>query len=197
MNTIDTDWRRADTIVVFDLEYTSWEGAMDRGWSGPGEHREVIQIGAVRLAGPDLAELDALDLLVKPRINPVLSDFIVDFTGITNAALAAAGLGLAAALDRFAAFAGPAAPLLSNGDDGDVIAESCGLQHLDSPIPRHRFVNIHGDLARALDRPHGGFSSCQLPEILGLDSPGRAHTGLADARAITLALRHLRTAGHF
>lgn len=33
-------------FVIFDTEYTTWEGAADRDWTGPGEHREVVQIGA-------------------------------------------------------------------------------------------------------------------------------------------------------
>ncbi len=195
MDATTIDWRRADPVVVFDLEYTAWEGAMARRWTGPGEHREVIQIGAVLLAGPELAEAAALDLLVKPAVNPVLSDFIIAFTGITNEAVAADGLDLAAALDRLAAFAGPAAPLLSNGDDGDVIAESCGLQGIVVPLARDRFVDMHGAIARALGRPPDTFVSAGLPEILGLASTGRAHTGLADARAIAAALRHLRAHG--
>lgn len=182
-------------MVVFDLEYTAWEGAMERDWSGPGEHREVIQIGAVLLVGPEMAEAAALDVLVKPAVNPVLSDFIIAFTGITNEAVAADGLDLAAALGRLAAFAGPAAPLLSNGDDGDVIAESCGLLGIVAPLARDRFVDMHNDIARALGRPPDTFVSAGLPEILGLAGTGRAHTGLADARAIAAALRHLRAAG--
>ena len=134
MDAFPNDWRTADPVVVFDLEYTSWENAMAEGWSRPGQHREVIQIGAVRLAGAAWDEADAIELLVRPRVNPVLSDFIVDLTGITNEAIAAAGLDLAPALARFAAFAGPRTPLLSNGKDGNIIAESCALQDLTAPI---------------------------------------------------------------
>ncbi|MEK9900254.1 MAG: hypothetical protein VW516_05830 [Rhodospirillaceae bacterium] len=30
------------TLVVADLEYTSWEGALEGGWSEPGQFREVV-----------------------------------------------------------------------------------------------------------------------------------------------------------
>ena len=37
-------------IVVCDLEYTAWAGSLQRGWSDPGEHREIVQIAAIRLS---------------------------------------------------------------------------------------------------------------------------------------------------
>ncbi len=36
-------------IAVLDLEWTAWEGSQESGWAGPGEKREIIQIGAIRL----------------------------------------------------------------------------------------------------------------------------------------------------
>ena len=60
-------------LIVMDLEWTAWEGARQRTWSGPGEEMEVVQIGAVRLADtPGLEELGAFEILVRPRINPTL-----------------------------------------------------------------------------------------------------------------------------
>ena len=32
--------------VVYDLEYTAWEGSLERNWGGPNEDPEIIQIGA-------------------------------------------------------------------------------------------------------------------------------------------------------
>src|SRR5882762_1688961 len=64
-------------VVVYDLEYTAWEGSQARGWSGPGEHREVVQIGAVRLdPHRGWAETASLARLVRPRINPRLSAYL-------------------------------------------------------------------------------------------------------------------------
>lgn len=33
-----------NAFVFYDTEYTSWEGAMQRNWSGPDEHRELVQL---------------------------------------------------------------------------------------------------------------------------------------------------------
>ena len=40
-------WPNHGRVVVFDLEWTAWEGSIQRGWSEDWEHREIVQIGAV------------------------------------------------------------------------------------------------------------------------------------------------------
>lgn len=37
------------TVIVFDTEYTTWDGAKERGWSNPNEHRELVQIAAQKI----------------------------------------------------------------------------------------------------------------------------------------------------
>ena len=41
--------KKGGEFVLFDLEFTAWEGSLERGWSEPWEAREIIQIGAVRV----------------------------------------------------------------------------------------------------------------------------------------------------
>ena len=45
----------AATVTVFDLEYTAWECSMARHWLAPGEFKEVVQIGAVKVTGQWIA----------------------------------------------------------------------------------------------------------------------------------------------
>ena len=77
--------------VVFDLEFTAWPGSIQSQWSRPGEFREVVQIGAVRLSPRTLKPVEEFEMLIIPRLNPVLSDFFVQLTGITNEALTRRG----------------------------------------------------------------------------------------------------------
>ena len=153
----------------------------------------MVQIGAVSLdAGGGFDETDALDILVRPQRNPVLSDYFVALTGITNERLAAEGTDLTNALDALAAFA-DGASLLSNGADCDVIEENCLLIDVANPVPPSRWRDIAPDLQRILKRDH--LASAEIPAVLGLPAPGPAHDALADARAIAAGLRHLRTTG--
>src|ERR1700755_2685449 len=91
-----------ETLTVFDLEYTAWECSMARHWLEPGQFKEVVQIGAVKLDGRDLSILGEFDCLVRPRINPLLSPYLENLTGITNADIAARGVDFAEGYARFA-----------------------------------------------------------------------------------------------
>src|SRR6478736_8478446 len=93
------------TITVFDLEYTAWECSMARHWLTPGEFKEVVQIGAVKLDADSFAILDTFEALVVPRINPVLSPFFEKLTGITSRQLIRDGVDFSAAYAGFFAFA--------------------------------------------------------------------------------------------
>ena len=70
--------------VIYDLEYTTWSGAHERKWSGKDEYREIIRIGAISIDLDSLQEIEALDLIVKPSVNPILSDYCVKVTDITD-----------------------------------------------------------------------------------------------------------------
>jgi len=63
------------SVVVFDLEYTAWECSMARSWLTPGQFREVVQIGAVKLDADSFLVQDEFEVLTLPRFNPVLSPY--------------------------------------------------------------------------------------------------------------------------
>jgi inhibitor of KinA sporulation pathway (predicted exonuclease) len=178
-------------LVVYDLEYTAWEGSRERGWSGPGEHREVVHIGAVRLDPTDgLSVLATFEAMVRPLVNPILSAYFTQLTGIDQARLDREGIGLALALQRLAAFADGAA-LASNGDDAAVLRESCRLSGLPYPFAG-RTIDI-GPLFRRTANRDQHILSCRLPEVFGITPDGNAvpHDALGDARQVAAALRHL------
>lgn len=175
-------------FVVADLEYTSWDGAPARHWGGPGEFREIVQIGAVKATrNGHLRETDALMVLVRPTLNPVLSDYFTDLTGITNADVARAGVPIAAALARFVEFAG-ALPILTHGPDDRVIAEECAKKSIDNPFADHDWRDINPMIHAVTGRD---LMSSELPRHFGLPHAGQAHDALADARALLGVLTHL------
>jgi len=74
-----------EVVVIWDTEYTSWEGCNENGWNNEkGEYKEIIQIGAIKLDKQEKEILDKFDKVVRPKINPELSDYIKDLTGITQ-----------------------------------------------------------------------------------------------------------------
>lgn len=173
-------------LVVFDLEFTTWEGALARGWDGPGEHREIVQIGAVRLDAA-FNETASLNILVRPRINPVLSNYFIELTGLSQEVVDRHGIGIHHALDQLRAFATDEAVLISNGGDDGILAENCNL--FDLPHFPNRFLDVRPRITAARGASKA-LTSGELLAAMGLQPTGPAHDALADARAVatTLAL---------
>ncbi len=183
-------------VVVFDLEITAWEGSLARNWSGPDEFMEVVQIGAVKIdAAMPMAELASFDALVTPEKNPILSDYFIELTGITNADLISGGIPFKDALNRFVDFVGDAGLVVSNGSDWCDLVQNADWAGLDWPFEDDLFANIRPRLAGALGLQESQTVSSTLPQHLGHAAMPGAHTGLGDARAIALAVRDLRSQG--
>lgn len=187
----------AKTLVIVDLEFTSWEGFMASGWSMPGRHREVVQIGAVRLdATAGFEETAAFQALARPLFHPRLSDYFIDLTGIGQEAVDRDGRPFPQVLGDFEAFLAADGPvqLASNGIDGPILAENCGWHGIPVPPAITATLDVSRLLAGLLGRK-GHVGSATLPGLLGLEMGGRAHDALDDARAVAAALRSLRATG--
>ncbi|RJQ36181.1 hypothetical protein C4552_04465 [Candidatus Parcubacteria bacterium] len=179
-----------EIFILFDTEYTSWEGAMDRNWSGPNEYRELVQIGAIRVDGRTLAETADFTVYARPEKNPELSAFFMELTGISQATVDADGLRFPEAIGRFAAWVGDD-PLYCWGGDRAVLEENCRFHAMAYPLADNR----HGDI-RALFQAAGittvGYASSTIVRAFGQEPARRAHDALNDARQILDALRLLQ-----
>jgi inhibitor of KinA sporulation pathway (predicted exonuclease) len=175
----------AKGAVVFDLEFTAWDGSMANRWLRPGEFKEVIQIGAVKVdAG--FAPVASFDALVRPRINPVPSPYLERLTGITNADIAARGADFAEAYAAFRVFCG-ALPLFAYGRDDLVIADNLRLYGIDAPLPT-RYGNVIEWMAeRGIDLR--GLHACDVGPALGVPFAGQKHNGLNDAISVAAGMR--------
>ncbi|MBD3655790.1 3'-5' exonuclease [Marinobacter sp.] len=81
---------RDDTILVVDLEATCWEDQTTPAGDAQSIHNmEIIEVGGA-LATRKGNLLDARSFLVRPTRNPVLSDFCMELTGITQSMVDAA-----------------------------------------------------------------------------------------------------------
>lgn len=178
-------------VVLFDLEYTAWPGSRDAGWSRPGEHREIVEIGAVRLdcSTPDLRVLASFSQLVTPARNPQLSEYFITLTGITQEALDRDGINFPKCYRAFAEFATDADLLMSFGEDDEIIEENLRLNTLP-PSHAHRWLNYRALLCDDLGIPRYTCSA-DLPAAIGLPITARQHRALDDAHAQLHALRHL------
>ena len=64
--------------IIFDLEATCWEQR------GKIEDMEIIEIGAVKMAPSSFNIISEFQSFIKPINNPILSDFCIKLTSITQ-----------------------------------------------------------------------------------------------------------------
>ena len=185
-----------NAIILFDFEYTAWEGSKARNWSEPWEHREIIQIAAIRVAlDAEVAETACFDCLVKPKHNPLLSAYITTLTGIAQSQVDACGVGFAKAFADFYAFCEQGrSPLFCYGDDPAVLAENYAI-HAIAPVAfpagiydiRVIFERVGIDTRR--------YTSGTIHQAVGAEFHHSAHNALNDVRSLAASLRQLLRAG--
>lgn len=180
-------------IVVYDTEFTSWEGFLEKGFKDVGRYPEVIQLGAVILdADCGLVEQGAFTTLVRPKVNPELSDYIQKLTQISQTDVNQHGISFPDALDAFLSFIpDDTVALVCYGRDGHILNINCNLNEIPTASTLPPEIDFNGLLLS-----HGlikkSASSSKLPELFGLPPSGHAHNALNDARAIASVLRELR-----
>ena len=179
--------------VIFDCEYTAWEGSLARSWSNTNEDPEIIAIGAVKLCveGEDLILGPEFDVLVRPTRRPRLSAYITQLTGIKQETLDENGLEFSSAMTEFCRFIGRCPRVCSNGDDWSVLERNCEINRLKNPLSKRMFLNLRPLLAKCLDLPRE--SDKLHSHRLGNPGPagefanhprGTPHNALDDAKAV-------------
>jgi DNA polymerase III epsilon subunit-like protein len=122
--------------IVFDTEFTAWEGSQERNWNGENEFMELVQIGAIKVDNKKI--VDILDIYIKPTINPILSDYFINLTGITNQKINKEGISFKDALNKFYKFS-QGYNLYSYGNDYHVIEENIKINNLNKIIYIEKF----------------------------------------------------------
>ena len=177
-------------FIVFDLEWTAWEGSKARNWTGPGEYREIYDIGAVHVSGADYEVLAKFRQLVALEIVPELPAFSIELTGITPQEIAKEGIPFQEAIQQFAAFT-KGLQCYCWGHDGDILAENCQLKSIENPFTPSRFINMR-EVFKAQGVPADDYHSSTIVEYFGKQNVHTAHQGLDDALNIVEALRLLK-----
>lgn len=163
---------------------------MQRKWSLDWEHREIIQIAAVKvelsLSGAQV--VSSFNTLVKPVINPTLSDYIIQLTGIEQRVLDDMGVDYRDALLQFCSFCSQGTlPCYSWGNDKNILIDNCLLNAIQMPDFSADFYNLHA-MVREVNIDGAHLCSGELASHLGLDLHGHIHNALYDVRSIALAL---------
>tara|TARA_B100000989_G_scaffold261428_1_gene212464 strand:- start:146 stop:817 length:672 start_codon:yes stop_codon:yes gene_type:complete len=141
-----------DTFIIFDTEFTAWEGSQERKWKGVNEYRELVQISAIRVKkkGNTIAITKKLNLYALPRINPMLSDYFINLTGITQETLFKKAKPFKLAMKLFYRFCknkdGEKYNLYSMGNDYDVIKENLKLNSINKKSRFYKWQKYFYDI---------------------------------------------------
>ena len=188
------------TAVIYDCEYLTNESSPSRYWCGPMDpDPTVVQIGAVRLAlDGDFTLGDTFEVVIAPRDRTgapaALHPHFTWLTGITSERIAAEGVSLADALDRFGGFAGTDMCWSWGKDELNMLAISCWVEGSVPPMGPTRFGNAAGLLLGTDLDPElvARMRSNTICDMLGIATPPlRAHDALGDATSVAIALQHL------
>ena len=180
-----------DLFVIFDLEYTTWEGAQERNWTGAGERREVVQMGAILVGRDPLREEGEFNRFIKPVLNPKLSEFFTDLTGITQEHIEREGISFPEALEAFSSWASDY-PLYSWGTgDPEALKENSAQAGIRFPYEAGRFASMQ-EVFMALGVPAEAYTSGTIVRAFGKELSRRQHNALNDVRTILDGLRELK-----
>jgi 3'-5' exoribonuclease 1 len=161
--------------IIYDIECTCWD------WRPANCLQEVIEIGAVLL--DDYGdELEQFSSFVKPVINPVISHFCTNLTGIEQHHVAhAKSFGLV--VEQFRDWIGEGYEtyqLISWGPfDKRAMIDNLQYHGMDSA-----WVKEHVDLKEQYERLKKLKRTPALKEVVdveGFDFDGKAHRALSDA----------------
>lgn len=191
-------------FVIFDTEYTSWQGCQEHGWHGK-HKREIVQIAAIKVSN-DLRVLDTFNVLCKPNLNPILSDYFIKLTGITNQQIQRKGISFQKAYKKFQKFVGNS-KCLSHGYggrwddacDGAIISENLKLYKLqiDSNIEYHNIAAwLIPEYKKIKLREHPK-NSGHIAKTLHMDDKVKnlgidEHNALYDSYSILMGIKYFR-----
>ena len=159
-------------FILFDTEYTCWEGSMARNWSGKGETIEIIQWGALKIN--EYGEvIDKFDYFCKPLINHKLSNYCKKLTNIKQKNIDTA-INIKELLIEFNKFDNNGKiKKWSWGNDINVIVETGKINNL---IIENQ--DSYYDLSQIFKLEKidcGGSSSGELASFFGVSMDGHVH----------------------
>ncbi|MDO8495205.1 MAG: 3'-5' exonuclease [bacterium] len=170
------------SFILFDTEYTAWDGSQARKWSGPNEHKEIVQIGAIKIENEKLVETERYFVFIKPKLNPQLSDYFISLTGITQEIVDKNSVDFSSALVKFKKWCGEL-PVYSFGRDEEIIKENCALVEVSFPFLISQFYDIQ-DIFKLNGVATERYASGTIVEAFGKKPFRKGHDGLDDARTI-------------
>lgn len=141
-----------DTFIILDTEYTSWKGSQERNWSKKNEYKELVQIAAIKIKKTQktLKLVKKLNIYVKPKKNPQLSDYFINLTNISQEMIDEKGIKFKEAMKKIYKFCrnnkNEKYPVLSYGNDYGIIKENLKLNSINKKSRYYKWEKCFYDV---------------------------------------------------
>ena len=180
--------------VILDLEWTSWRGnyfgknlffQKRKTW----QKKEIIQIGAIKF-DKNYKIIDRLNLYVKPKFNPILSDYIKNLTRITQEKLEKKGITFIKSYKIFKKFC-KEAKIFSNGFD-DLIMKT-NLHYNNLRDKKLKIKNIKKILNKKYKIPKEFLPSPIIHTFFGYKlKKNKMHNAIYDCRNVLKTFKKIK-----
>ena len=181
------------TLVIIDLEYTSWRGSARRKWNKRSERREIVQIGLVKVDAKNFEVIEKICLYVRPENSFRLSRYFVVLTKINRKVLLKKGISYRSAVKKMKKIIPSNSLVIFNGSDGEVLRENCKFKGVPFRFDPNLFFNFRPLLSRQLNLPESKLVSGNLPTLLKINKKTLLHDALNDCLSISSSLKYLRS----
>ena len=164
-----------EKFIIFDTEYTAWEGSQKRGWSGENEYMELVQIGALKVVKTPktIKIVKKLNIYIKPKKNPELSEYFTNFCKTKN---------------------NVKLPMFSYGNDYDVIKYNLKLNSINKKSRFYKWEKKFYDIRLIFNFyvDTSKYTSGTIYKAFDIDSKNaNVHNALWDCKSIFYSLKHI------
>ena len=189
-----------DYFIIFDTEYTAWEESQKNNWNKQNEYMELVQIGALKIRKNKnkLEILDKISILIKPKINPILSKYFINLTQITQNELNNNSYSFEDGMKIFYDFCfynNKNISLYSYGNDYSIILYNLDLyKKLDDSVYRlwkKHFYDIKNIFKNYIDVNKYSSGTLYTAFNINPDNNISIHNALWDSMSLFLSLNHL------
>ncbi len=180
--------RAAGGALLIDLEFTCWEDSLRTDWADPARPAEVIEIGLAVYDVATRTTTETFDVLVRPTVNPILSDYCVNLLHISQGEIDVADElpAVLEALDRWVRAPGRAGLATCGWGalDRKVLARNAAALGVADPLAGRRHIDVCDVMTELRQHPRP-ISRDELRQLANLPPNLRRHRALDDALDLT------------
>ncbi|XP_054721818.1 3'-5' exoribonuclease 1-like [Uloborus diversus] len=175
-----------DFICVVDFEATCVEQTISTDFYP----HEIIEFPAVLIDVKQLQIVDSFHSYVKPVINPILSDFCKEFTGISQVTVDQAkkfGKVLKLFQDWLFGSVGKGKFIILTDGSADIenfLSTSCIVNDVKIPSYAKKWIDMKAVYRNTYMLERGSKRLVDILKKLGIEFEGRLHSGMDDAQNI-------------